>query len=217
MQRPVLDALAQHVDDAALADLGREAGEELEAVDVLGVVRVGHRQLLERLGLGGAQEGEELRHIERVGAVVVLARCRRSSRCRRTAAVVRRPCSGVTARPSVPVMCRMMSVSRPFSLVSVVIRRPPRQRLRSRRSGRCRPRRCRAAASSGSRAAASRTSSLPVTTSATRRVRYSRRSSISRSRREMACSSWSALMLDVVATMACLLVRRGAGQQCEHL
>ena len=37
-----------------------------------GVVRVGHRQLLEGLGLGGAQEGEELRHVERVGAVVVL-------------------------------------------------------------------------------------------------------------------------------------------------
>ncbi len=72
MQRPVRDALAQHVDDAALADLAREAGEELEAVDVLGVVHVGHRQLLERFGLGGAQEGEELRHVERVGAVVVL-------------------------------------------------------------------------------------------------------------------------------------------------
>ena len=38
----------------------------------LGVVRVGQRQLLERLRLGGAQEGEELRHVERVGAVVVL-------------------------------------------------------------------------------------------------------------------------------------------------
>ncbi len=72
VHRPVLHALAQHIDDAALADLGREAGEELEAVDVLRVVRVGHRQLLERLGLGGAQEGEELRHIERVGAVEVL-------------------------------------------------------------------------------------------------------------------------------------------------
>src|SRR3989338_1903606 len=38
---------------------------------------------------------------------------------------------------------------------------------------------------SGRRAAASRTSSLPVTTSAIRRVRYSRRRSISRSKREM--------------------------------
>ena len=79
-----------------------------------------------------------------------------------------------------PVMCRMISVSRPFSLVSVVMRRPPRQRSRLfaqvgivldgvqvRFVGQL--------------AAASRTSSLPVTTSATSRVRYSRRSSISRS------------------------------------
>ena len=44
----------------------------------------------------------------------------------------------------------------------------------------------REATSSGSRPAASRTSSLPVATSATRQVRYSRRRSISRSRREMA-------------------------------
>ena len=35
VQRPVLHALAQHVDDAALADLAGEAGQELEAVDVL--------------------------------------------------------------------------------------------------------------------------------------------------------------------------------------
>jgi hypothetical protein len=31
VQRAVVDALAQHVDDAALADLGRQAGEELQA------------------------------------------------------------------------------------------------------------------------------------------------------------------------------------------
>ena len=35
---PVLHALAQHIDDAAFADLGGEAGEELEAVDAVGVV-----------------------------------------------------------------------------------------------------------------------------------------------------------------------------------
>lgn len=34
-------------------------------------VGIGHRQLLERIGLGDAQEGEELRHVERMGAVVV--------------------------------------------------------------------------------------------------------------------------------------------------
>ena len=71
VQRPVRHALAQHVDDAAFADLGRKAGEELEAVDVAGAVRFGQRQLPEGFGLGGAQEGEELRHVERVGAVVV--------------------------------------------------------------------------------------------------------------------------------------------------
>ncbi len=71
MQRPVRHPLAQHVDHAAFADLAGEAGQELEAIDVPGVVRVGHPQPLERLGLRGAQEGEELRHVEGVGAVVV--------------------------------------------------------------------------------------------------------------------------------------------------
>ena len=68
-------------------------------------------------------------------------------------------------RPSVLVMCRMMSVSKPFSLVSVVIqKRTPHQRVRDRCSSRYRPRWCRSACS-GSCAAASRTSSLPVTAS----------------------------------------------------
>ena len=80
VHRPVLHALAQHIDDAAFADLGREAGEELQAVDVLGVI--GHRQLLERLGLGSAQEGEELGHIERLGAVVVLRAAGEVASCR---------------------------------------------------------------------------------------------------------------------------------------
>ena len=73
----MVEALTQHVDDAAFADLAREAGEELEAVDILGVVRVSHRQLGEGVRLGGPQEGEDLGHIERVGAVVVLRGCRR--------------------------------------------------------------------------------------------------------------------------------------------
>ena len=45
VHRPVLQALAQHVNHAALVDLGGEAGEELEAADVPGVV--GHRQFVE--------------------------------------------------------------------------------------------------------------------------------------------------------------------------
>ena len=71
VQRPVRHALAQHVDDAAFADLGRKARQELAAVDVAGVVGVGQRQLPESFGLGAAQEGEELRYVERVRAVVV--------------------------------------------------------------------------------------------------------------------------------------------------
>ena len=70
--RMMLNALAQYVDDAALADLGRDATEKFEAVDVLGVIGIGHCQLLEGLGLGDAQESEELRHVKRVGAVVIL-------------------------------------------------------------------------------------------------------------------------------------------------
>src|SRR5687768_8130011 len=72
MHRPVIDALAQHVDDAALADLAGEAGEELQSVDILRVVRLDHRQFLERLWLRGAQEGEKLRHVECVGAIVIV-------------------------------------------------------------------------------------------------------------------------------------------------
>ena len=68
----VLNALTQHVDDAAFANLCGKARQEPETVDVL---RVAHNepQLLERFGLSGTQEGEELRHLERVGTVVVLA------------------------------------------------------------------------------------------------------------------------------------------------
>jgi hypothetical protein len=55
VQRPVRHALAQHVDDAAFADLGRKARQELAAVDVAGVVRFGQRQLPEGFGLRGTR------------------------------------------------------------------------------------------------------------------------------------------------------------------
>ena len=66
----MLHTLAQHVDNAAFADLGREASEKLETVDVLGVVA--NCQLLERFKLGDAEESQELGYIERVRAVIVL-------------------------------------------------------------------------------------------------------------------------------------------------
>ena len=70
MQGAVVDALAKDIDHAALANLAREPGEELEAVDVLGFGA--ERELAEGVVLGGAQEGEELRCVEGVGTVVVL-------------------------------------------------------------------------------------------------------------------------------------------------
>ena len=72
VQRPMLDALAQHVNHPAFADLSRKPGEQFEAVNVLRVIGVRERQFRERRGLRGTQESEELRHIERMGAVVVL-------------------------------------------------------------------------------------------------------------------------------------------------
>ena len=68
----VLNALAQHVDNAAIINLRRESREKLETVDVFSVIGIGHCQLLEGLGLGDAQESEELRHVERMSAVVVI-------------------------------------------------------------------------------------------------------------------------------------------------
>ena len=50
----VLNALAQHVDDATLADLSRKPAQELEAVQILGVMGIDHRQLLEGFRLRGA-------------------------------------------------------------------------------------------------------------------------------------------------------------------
>ena len=59
----MIHALAYHIDSAPLADFGRKPCENFETVYVLGVACVGYRELLERLGLGSEQEGEELRRI----------------------------------------------------------------------------------------------------------------------------------------------------------
>ena len=67
----VLYALAQHVDDAAFADLAGQTLEELQAVDVPGVIGVAYRQPFECSRLGDAQESEELRRVERMRAVVI--------------------------------------------------------------------------------------------------------------------------------------------------
>ena len=72
MQGAVVHTLAQHVNDAALADFVGEAGEKLLPVDVFRVLVIGDAEFLERFRLCGVQELEQLRHFERVGAVVVL-------------------------------------------------------------------------------------------------------------------------------------------------
>lgn len=68
----VLDSFAPHVNHAALADLARQAGQELDAVDVPGVMGIQHGQLLERFRFGGTQKLKKLVHIQRMGAVIVL-------------------------------------------------------------------------------------------------------------------------------------------------
>jgi len=76
VHRPVVDSFAQHVNHAAFADLRRETREELETINVFGIVHVGERELLKGIGLRSNQKCEELWHVERVGTVVVLRRAR---------------------------------------------------------------------------------------------------------------------------------------------
>ena len=68
MMWPVLDPLAEHVDDAALADLALEARKELPACWAI----VFEAQPLERIRLRFDEERQELRQINRVLAVVVV-------------------------------------------------------------------------------------------------------------------------------------------------
>ena len=185
--RPVLDALAQHVDHAALGDLALEAREELPPRRA--VVR---RDRALRRRPPAALPRRKARSCAQVDArsrgrspraAADVASCRRQDAAPRSATTSRPGRSDVAAPGHVPADQR----SRPFSLVSVVMPRPPRRHASMSSVG-SHPRRCRrrsssgsgSSTSSGSRAAASRTSSLPVTTSAIRRVRYSRRRSISR-------------------------------------
>ena len=66
--RPVLDAVAQHVDGAAFGNLALEPGQELAPRRAV----LGQTQRVRRLGLGRAQKGAELDHIDAVLAVVIV-------------------------------------------------------------------------------------------------------------------------------------------------
>src|SRR6266540_203821 len=72
MQWTMVYALTDYVDDAALADFGGKSREKLLTVDVLAVLVIDNAELLEVLRLGNAQELEQLRHIDRVCAIVIL-------------------------------------------------------------------------------------------------------------------------------------------------
>ena len=65
---PVLDAVAQHVDDAALADLALQAGEELAPRGAV-VVEV---EYLSDLWLRGPKESSQLDKVHAVFALVVI-------------------------------------------------------------------------------------------------------------------------------------------------
>ena len=73
----VFYTFAQHVNHAALADLAGEAGQELDAVDVLRVMGILHGQLFEGVRLGDAQKCKQLIHIKRMGAVIVFGAARK--------------------------------------------------------------------------------------------------------------------------------------------
>ena len=119
--RPVLDAVAQHVDGAALADLALQAGQELAPCRAV----LAEVERLGRLGLRLPQEGGELRQVHAVLAVVVLRDRRRSSRRRRSPAA-RAVSPGCGGSQGWPVSAVQISRSRPRSLVSVVIPGPCR-------------------------------------------------------------------------------------------
>ena len=84
----VLDAVPEDVDRAALRDLALKAGEELAAGRAVLVEAEGGRGV----GLGGVEEGAELDEVYAVLAVVVVDRCRATSRRHRN------PCAGLRPR-----------------------------------------------------------------------------------------------------------------------
>ena len=71
MQCAVIHTFAQNINHAALADLAAQAREKFQPRDVFGVLVIGHADFLERLRLRGLEKLKQLRHVERVGAVVI--------------------------------------------------------------------------------------------------------------------------------------------------
>ena len=75
----VLHPLAQHVHHAPAADFRRQPGQELLPNDVAGVHVIQNAEFPEGGRLGDLQELEQLGHVQRIGAVVVLRISRQPS------------------------------------------------------------------------------------------------------------------------------------------
>ena len=129
---PVLDAIAEHVDNSALARFALEAVQELSECRSF----VCDVQSLKRLWLCFGEEGAELRKVDGVLAVIVS----------RLTAGPATPPDGAVVSPSLPAVgCRVsqglpvsavqIRRSRPRSVVSVLmwssIKYPPSKRIRA--------------------------------------------------------------------------------------
>src|SRR5690606_10153876 len=188
--RPVFEPLTQHVDGAAPADLPLKTSQELAPrrpvpAEVEGV---GHLRL--RL----AEEGRKLGEVHAVLAVVVLGMPADPSsavggRALADGLDLDRPrIAGRTGqgRTDQPFKATLGGIGGHVSASSIISSASPTPASSASPSASVSSSGSGSSISSGSRAAASRTSSLPVTTSAIRRVRYSRRRSHSRDARRMA-------------------------------
>ena len=165
---PVPDAVAQHVDGATLVNLTLQPGQELAPRWTV----LGQPQRFRNLRLGGSQEGGELNQVQAVLAVVVME----ASAAPAHAAVARRRYRRGPRHERLAGMPGQRRTDEAFEppFGGVGGHASTSSAVESSSSSAAR------GSTLGSAAAASRTSSLPVTTSAIKRVRYSRMKSLSR-------------------------------------
>src|SRR5262249_41448354 len=149
VMRPVLDALAQHVNHAALGDLALQAGQELTTGRAV-VIQV---QAVSRCRLWGAQEDRQVDQIYRILTVGNLGGARNPSALGWEPVIDDERLQALLAE----VGTHAVTSSTGSSEGNSTLPNPPNASSSSDSSG--------SSASLGKLAAASRTSSLPVTTS----------------------------------------------------
>src|SRR5579862_8542109 len=171
--RSVLDSMPQHVDRPALRDLPLDPRQNLAS----GRTIRAEVQHLSRLRLRLAEEGRELRQIHAVLAVVILGRTANPANAVGGRALADLPAAGRTEvaggaserGADEPLQTSLAGVGRHASGSSTVASRLSAMTSSTSMSNSAARSDSSSWNSSGNRAAASRTSSLPVTTSATRR------------------------------------------------